>query len=146
LDHHALDIGVLFELALDIRDFNRLPPFHFELDRVQSVGVRNIEPALAEFSTVYDQDFVAGRKQVCHRSFHRAGAGRSEHEDVILGAKDLFQPCTRFVEYLIKLRCPMMDHRLCHCQLNLVGNGSRAGRKQVMLDHDNSLDALKTFL
>ena len=76
------------ELGLDFAQVEGLPVRNFDQFDLAGKGLGEIAPALAELSGGQHDHLLAGRSQVGNRGFHGAAAGRSENENVVLGADE----------------------------------------------------------
>ena len=69
-------------------------------------------PPLAELALRDGEDALARREQVDDRRLERSGAGRREHEDLVLRPVHLAQPFLREAEDLREVGRAVVEHRL----------------------------------
>src|SRR3989338_11342438 len=70
LHHNAFYLRIGVKNFLYILRVNRLSPFHIKPVGLKAVGLRYLPPSFPEFTAVYNNDLISGRKEVCHRAFH----------------------------------------------------------------------------
>ena len=75
--------GLGFEGLFHTVGRDRVAVLGFEHGYVQTIGLGDFDPALAEFSGGADDHLIAARKEIGNRAIERAGAGGGEDQGVV---------------------------------------------------------------
>jgi hypothetical protein len=135
LEDHGARRRILVERDLHHLRRHGASPLDDDLVRAHAVGLADLRPALAELPAVHDDDLVARGQEIRDGAFHRAGAGRGEHEDVTRRPEELAEPVLHLGENRGELRRAMVDHGQRHRGQHFRRDGRRPGSEQERLDH-----------
>ena len=111
------------------------PASDFDLDDGELVGLRDLGPALAEFTGVQGDDFVAAIEKVRDGGIHRARSGRGQKQDVLLGLVEIFQTLANVLKDSFKCGCAMVNDRFGKDRGNGLRDRRRAGRQEIGFFH-----------
>ena len=135
LDEHGAERAAGRELLLHRLNVHRLAVGRLHLHRLDAVGLRESQPALAELASRADQHTLARREEVGQGAFHGARAGARENQHVVLGIVVVLQQGERFRQNLPKRLGAMVNIGCCECaRLCLHQQRSGAGSEESFFD------------
>src|SRR5579883_1659506 len=100
---------------------------------VACVGLAERGPALAELSGRQDEDVVARRGQVRDAGLHHAGAGTSEHQDIVLGSDEFLHVGEHAGEQAAEIRSAVMGGKGGFGELGRRKERRWSGSKEAIL-------------
>jgi hypothetical protein len=119
-------IAPLLQTGLDLLHVHGPSPGHLDHVRLDAVGLADLPPPLAELAAVHNDDLVTLAQGVHDRALHRAGAGRRQDQDLVLGLKEPFQAITDLRDDLLEGLRPVMDNGAGHRERSLFRDGRGA--------------------